>query len=98
MSVIRTTLLMGALTGLLLAFGFLFAGTAGMTFALIFALIINVVSYWFSDKIVLRFYRAKPTDNKTLHSIVKKLTEEADLPMPRLYIIDTDIPNAFATG
>ena len=98
MAFLRTTLLLGLLTGILLTIGYLFAGIGGMTVAFIFALLINFLSYWFSDSIVLRIYNAKPTDNKKLNSIVENLSDNAGIPKPRVYIINTDNPNAFATG
>lgn len=97
----RTVLLFGLLTGLFLAIGFLVAGTAGMILAFVFAVIMNFVSYWYSDKIVLRIYKAKEItkkENPTLHKIVEEVAKEADIPKPKVYMIDTDVPNAFATG
>lgn len=98
MSFLRTALLLGLLTAILLAIGFLFGGIGGMTVALVFAMLINFFSYWFSDKIVLSIYRAKPTDNRELNSLVEKLAKEADIPKPKVYIVPTKSPNAFATG
>lgn len=98
---LKTALLLGGLTGLLLLFGKLFGGTAGMQVALLFALIMNLGAYWFSDKIVLAAYRAEPVDERAapeLYSIVRTLAQRAGLPMPRIYRIPTDSPNAFATG
>ncbi len=98
MSFLRTAALLGLLTGILLAIGFFFFFIFGMTIALIFALILNFFSYWYSDKIVLSIYGAKPLSNEKLNSIVEKLAEEANIPKPRLYIIPKNTPNAFATG
>lgn len=98
MAFIRTTLLLGLLTGILLAAGFLFAGVGGMTIALIFALLLNFFAYWYSDKIVLGLYKAKPSSDKKLNSIVEALAEKAELPNPKIYIVKSDIANAFATG
>jgi heat shock protein HtpX len=98
MAILRTAALLGLLTAILLAIGFLFAGIGGMTIALIFALLINFFTYWFSDKIVLSMYRAKPTNDKKLNSIVEKVAKEAGIPKPKVYIVPTDSPNAFATG
>ncbi len=98
MALIRTALLLGVLTGLLLAIGYLLAGTAGMTIGLVFAFIMNFATYWFSDKIVLMMYRAKPSDNKRLNAVVGKVARNAQIPKPRVYIIESPIANAFATG
>jgi heat shock protein HtpX len=98
MAILRTAALLGLLTAILLAIGFLFAGIGGMTIALIFALLINFFTYWFSDKIVLSMYRAKPTNDRKLNSIVEKVAKEAGIPKPRVYIVPTESPNAFATG
>ncbi len=98
---IKTVLLLGALTGIMLVVGQLFGGTSGLTIALIFALLMNFGSYLFSDKIVLAMYRAKMVSEKDapeLYSLVKKVSGETQIPMPRVYIIPTDNPNAFATG
>jgi heat shock protein HtpX len=98
---LRTALLLGLLTGILLAIGFLWAGITGMTIFLILAFILNFFVYWYSDKIVLNMYRAKeiPEDEEPeLHEIVKKLSKEAKIPKPKLYLVKMDIPNAFATG
>jgi len=78
-----------------------FGGQAGAGFAFLFALIMNVGAYWFSDKIVLTMYKAKevePAEVPELYNIVKELTSNANLPMPKLYIAPQDSPNAFATG
>jgi heat shock protein HtpX len=100
-SAIKTTLLLGALTGLLMLIGGLVGGARGAEFAFIIALAMNFFSYWFSDKIVLRAYGAKELDASAapeLYSIVQELAHEAHIPVPRMYLIDTDTPNAFATG
>ena len=97
----KTVLLLGGLTSLLLLIGALAGGRTGMTIALIFAGGMNFVSYWWSDKIVLWMYRAKEADKKKqakLYSIVKEIAIKAQLPMPKVYIIDTPQSNAFATG
>lgn len=101
MWIIRTALLLALLTGLLLGIGYIIGGTSGATFALFFAGIINFASYWFSDKIVLAMYRAKeigPKENPALHSSVSALAQKAGLPKPKLYLIESRSPNAFATG
>lgn len=101
MNTLKTFLLMLGLTFLLMAIGNLLGGRQGMIIALIFAAVMNFASYWFSDRIVLSMYRAKEiseADNPELYSIVSNLTEADHLPMPRLYIVNTPMPNAFATG
>ncbi len=98
---IKTVLLLGALTGLILFFGKLIGGTRGMQIALIIAAAMNFFSYWFSDKIVLRMYGAQEVsaaDAPQLHAMVAELAREAHIPMPRVYIIPEESPNAFATG
>ncbi len=98
---VRTTLLLGALTGILLFFGSVFGGRAGMVFAFGFAVIMNMGAYWYSDKIVLRLYKAQPVteaQDPSLFRIVRELSTRAGLPMPRVYRIPNPSPNAFATG
>jgi heat shock protein HtpX len=98
---IKTTLLLGALTGLLVLIGGIFGGRSGMEVAFIIALAMNFFSYWFSDKMVLKAYGAQeldPSSAPELYSIVQELAQEAHIPVPRIYLIDTDTPNAFATG
>jgi heat shock protein HtpX len=100
-SAIKTTILLGALTGLLILIGGLFGGRSGAEFAFLIALAMNFFSYWFSDKLVLRAYSAQEIDAAAapeLYSIVQELAHEAHIPVPRMYLIDTDTPNAFATG
>ena len=97
----RTFMLMAAMTALFLVIGYLLGGTGGMLFALIFAVASNGFAYWNSDKLVLRMYGAKPVDAASapgLHRMVETLAGNAGLPMPAVYIIDSDQPNAFATG
>lgn len=94
----KTITLLGVLTAILLAAGWFFGGFGGMLIALIFAILINFASYWYSDKIVLKIYNAKPTRDEELNSLVKKLAQEAKIPKPRVYIVPTEVPNAFATG
>lgn len=95
----KTALLLGALSALLLFIGELLGGADGLMVAFIFAAIMNLGSYWFSDKIVLRMYRAKEVGPQhPLAQIVARLTRQANMPMPRVYIIPSDSPNAFATG
>ncbi|MBP8953169.1 MAG: zinc metalloprotease HtpX [Armatimonadetes bacterium] len=101
MNTMKTVLLMGLLTGLVVFVGDLAGGRQGMYIALGIAAVMNLVSYWFSDKIVLAMYRAQPVDYSSaprLYSMVQRLTQRAGLPMPALYVIPTPTPNAFATG
>jgi heat shock protein HtpX len=96
---IKTVLLLGLLSGLLLAIGELVGGADGLLIAFLFAAVMNFGSYWFSDKIVLRMYRAQPVGPEhPLYRIVERLTVRAQLPMPKVYIIPDPSPNAFATG
>jgi len=97
----KTVLLLGALTGLFLVIGGYAGGRSGMLIAFIFAAVMNVGAYWFSDKMVLRAYRAKElseTDAPKIHSAVSRMSEKAGIPKPKLYYIDQESPNAFATG
>jgi len=98
MSSIRVVLLFGLLIGIFLAIGFYFAGIFGAITGLVIATFLNIIMYWFSDKWVLAMYKAKPCDDKEIKSIIKGLSDKAKIPVPALYIIDTDMPNAFATG
>ena len=96
---IKTALLLGLLSAVLLAIGELLGGANGLVIAFLFAAVMNFVSYWFSDKIVLRMYRAQPVGPEhPLYRIVERLTVRASLPMPKVYIIPDPSPNAFATG
>jgi heat shock protein HtpX len=96
---IKTALLLGLLSAVLLAIGEWLGGANGLVLAFIFAAIMNLGSYWFSDKIVLRMYRAQPVGPEhQLYRIVERLTMRANLPMPKVYIIPDPSPNAFATG
>jgi len=98
---LKTTLLLGLMTVLIVLIGHLFGGRQGMLVAFILAMGMNFFSYWYSDKIVLRMYRAREaTDRESpeLHEIVRYLAGRANLPMPRVYIIPEESPNAFATG
>ncbi|PKN35257.1 MAG: protease HtpX [Deltaproteobacteria bacterium HGW-Deltaproteobacteria-19] len=101
MNSFRTALLLGALTGLLMLIGGYFGGRGGVVLAFVFAMVMNFGSYWFSDKIVLRMYRAQEVTEAQapdLYHLVKNLALKASLPMPKVYIIPEDTPNAFATG
>jgi len=92
---------MTGLMALFLAIGNVMGGQVGMEYAFVLACGMNIFSYWFSDKMVLAMYRAKPvpeTDDTGLVRTVRRLAHKANIPMPRVYIIDSDVPNAFATG
>ena len=98
---IKTVLLLGALTGLLMFIGGAIGGRGGIYIAFIFAVIMNFGSYWFSDKIVLRMYKAQEVSESSapgLYDIVRNLAQKAGLPMPRVFVIPEETPNAFATG
>lgn len=100
-NMLKTTVLLAALTGLLMLIGGYFGGTGGLIIAFLFAVIINFGSYWFSDKIVLKMYGAKevtPAESPNLHRIVDGLAMKAGLPKPKVYIVESAMPNAFATG
>jgi|TARA_Y100000310_G_scaffold167610_2_gene167534 heat shock protein HtpX len=97
----KTIILLGVLTGILLLIGQVVGGTSGLTIAFLFAIIMNVGSYWFSDKIVLRMYRAKEVSKvqaPKIHAMVEDICKKAHLPKPKIYIVPTDNANAFATG
>lgn len=101
MNILKTTFLLTLLTLILIFMGRVIGGPRGMMFAFVIALIMNFTSYWWSDKIVLNMYRArevKPEDNHVLHEVVHDVATRARLPMPRVYIIPGESPNAFATG
>jgi heat shock protein HtpX len=96
---IKTTLLLGLMSGVLLVLGDYLGGSGGLMIAFAFAVIMNFASYWFSDKIVLAMYKAKPVGPEhPLHQTVARLAQRAGLPMPKVYIIPDQSPNAFATG
>ena len=101
MNYFRTALLLAALTGFFLVVGYLLGGEAGLLIALVVALGMNLFAYWNSDSMVLRMSNARevgPAEAPELYGIVQQLAGRAGLPMPRLYVIDEDQPNAFATG
>ena len=101
MNTLKTGLLLGALTGLFMLIGGLFGGQQGVVIAFLFAMVMNFGSYWFSDRLVLKMYRAQPVSEDQapeLHAMVKNLALKASLPMPSVYIVPGDTPNAFATG
>ena len=97
----KTVILLGALTGLLLVVGALIGGQQGLFIGLILALLMNFGSYFFSDKIVLAIYKAKEASKSNypeLYTIVKEVSSEANIPMPKVYIVPINVSNAFATG
>lgn len=101
MNFFKTSLLLAAMTGLFLAIGFLIGGQFGVIIAFVIALGMNIFSYWNSDKAVLRMHNAQEVDADTApeyYNIVRQLADNAQLPMPRVYIMHEDQPNAFATG
>jgi heat shock protein HtpX len=98
---LKTTVLLAAMTGLLIVIGDYFGGQRGMLIAFVIAAVMNFVSYFFSDKIALAMYRAQPVSQQELprlYAIVERLTQKMGYPMPKLFVIPTDSPNAFATG
>ncbi|HLB93602.1 MAG TPA: zinc metalloprotease HtpX [Terriglobales bacterium] len=100
-NVFKTTILLTAMTLLLMLAGRAFGGQNGMLMALAFAAVMNFVAYFFSDKIALATYRAQPVSREDLprvYNIVERLSQKVGLPMPKVYVIPTDSPNAFATG
>lgn len=101
MNTIKTVILLGALTGLLMLFGGLFGGNQGVVFAFVLAMIMNFGAYWYSHKLVLRMYNAQEVSESQapeLYNLVKNLAMKANLPTPKVYLIPGDTPNAFATG
>lgn len=100
-NLVKTAILMAAITALFIVIGGMFGGQQGMVLALLFALAMNFFSYWFSDKMVLRMTNAQEVDENSapqFYGLVKELAAKADLPMPKVYLINEDSPNAFATG
>ncbi|GGD96024.1 zinc metalloprotease HtpX [Caballeronia sp. LZ025] len=98
---VKTAMLMAAITALFVVIGGMIGGSKGMMIALLIALGMNFFSYWFSDKMVLRMYNAQEVDETTapqFYRMVRELATRAQLPMPRVYLINEDAPNAFATG
>ncbi|MBI5484387.1 MAG: zinc metalloprotease HtpX [Deltaproteobacteria bacterium] len=101
MNTLKTTFLMGLLTALLVIIGGAIGGTGGMTLAFLLAGGMNFFSYWFSDRIVLKMYAAveiQENDDPRFYGLVRRLAQRAGLPMPKVYVIQDDSPNAFATG
>ena len=98
---LKTSMLMASIVALFALIGSLLGGQSGMLIALTFALVMNLGAYWFSDKLVLRMYNAREVNASTapeLYTMVEHLARYANLPMPKVYIIEEDSPNAFATG
>src|SRR3989338_1853077 len=101
MNTLKTGLLLSVLTVLLVFVGQLIGGANGAMTAFVFALVINLASYWFSDKLVLAMYRAKPlseAEAPQVYRAVRELAQRERIPMPKLYGLPTSTPNAFATG
>ena len=101
LNAVRTTFLLAALTGLFMAVGFVVGGSSGMILALGFSVVTNVFAYWNADRIVLRLQNAQEVDRyraPEFHDLVQALSRRAGLPMPKLYLINSEQPNAFATG
>ena len=101
MNTLKTVFLMTLMMVLFLLVGYLLGGSTGMTIAFIFSLIMNFGTYWFSDKIILSMYRAKEITREAapkFYDMIKQLSQSANLPMPRVYVINDPTPNAFATG
>ncbi|MBI2734087.1 MAG: zinc metalloprotease HtpX [Aquabacterium sp.] len=100
-NMMKTAILMAAITALFMAIGGMIGGRSGMMLALVVALGMNFFSYWFSDQMVLKMYNAREVDETSaprFYAMVKELAQRAQLPMPRVYLIDEAAPNAFATG
>ena len=100
-NLMKTAILMAAITALFMAIGSVLGGGRGMMLALVVALGMNFFSYWFSDKLVLKMYGAKEVDETSapqFYRMVRELAQRAQLPMPKVYLIEEDAPNAFATG
>ena len=100
-NIFKTGLLLAVLTAMLILIGGAIGGQQGMVVAFVLAMVMNFASYWFSDKIVLSMYRAQPVEEASaprLYGMVRRLATRAGLPMPRVYVIPDDSPNAFATG
>lgn len=100
-ALVKTTLLLGLLTGLFMAVGYMLGGSGGAAIALVLAAVMNFGMFWFSSTMVLKMQRAKPLDTQKyahIERMVQELATKDNLPMPKLYFVDTPIPNAFATG
>src|SRR5436190_1421981 len=100
-NVFKTGLLLAVLTAMLVIIGGAIGGQQGMVIAFFFAVVMNFFSYWFSDKMVLAMYGAQPIEESQapgLYAVVRRLATKAQIPMPRVYLIPSETPNAFATG
>ena len=100
-NMLRTTLLLAALTGLIVWLGGMLGGSQGAVVALVFAAVMNLGSYWFSDRIVIKMYggqEIREHDDPELYALVQGLAQRNTMPMPRLFLIPSESPNAFATG
>ncbi len=100
-NMMKTAILMAAITALFMAIGAMIGGRSGMMLALVVALGMNFFSYWFSDKMVLKMYNAREVDETSaprFYAMVRDLAQRAEIPMPKVYLIDEQAPNAFATG
>jgi len=100
-NMLKTAVLMAAITALFMAIGSFVGGQQGMVIALLVAVGLNFFSYWFSDKLVLKMYNARQVDASSapqFYRLIEALANKAGLPMPRVYVIDEEAPNAFATG
>ncbi|MBH1987316.1 MAG: zinc metalloprotease HtpX [Burkholderiales bacterium] len=100
-NMMKTAILMAAITALFMAIGSMLGGRAGMMLALVVAVGMNFFSYWFSDKMVLKMYNAREVDETSaprFYGMVRELAQRAQMPMPKVYLIDEAAPNAFATG
>src|SRR5688572_1032149 len=98
---LKTAILLGALTGLLVGLGYIIGGSGMAIMALVFAGVMNFVAYWFSDKLALRMAGAKEVtsaEDPHLHAIVAEVAELAGVPKPKVYVVQNESPNAFATG
>jgi heat shock protein HtpX len=101
MNSLKSVMLLGILTGLLMLIGGIFGGKGGVVIAFIIAVVMNFGAYWFSDKIVLKMYNAQEVTEKEapeIYALIRNLVMKASMPMPKVYIIPEDTPNAFATG
>ncbi len=101
MNTLKTVFFLGLMSALIVALGSVFGGRQGMIVALGLAAVMNFFSYWFSDRLVLMFHRAQPVTREQapqLYEILERLTARAGVPMPRVYVLPEEAPNAFATG
>jgi len=100
-NLVKTAILMAAITALLIVIGGMLGGSQGVALAFLFALAMNFFSYWYSDTLVLKMTNAQQVDENSapqFYSLIKELSEKAGLPMPKVFLIHEDAPNAFATG